>query len=178
MRRCWRQRVTVAVVLLLPGGGTDREVDGNNVTWKGEDSGQNSVGSEEGKMTSEGGSNGSDGVYDFKDNKTAGTFTVTKEWNDKRMNEERPEPEIKISTKKPSKNALGYTVTFHGNENSGLAFADGSYVNEVVYNNNGQIVDGIFKMPVGFSTDTVSWCIDKALTNKVNVSEDGVLRRR
>ena len=36
------------------------------------------------------------GVYDFKDNKTTGTVTVTKEWNDKRTNNERPEPEIKI----------------------------------------------------------------------------------
>ena len=77
---------------------------------------------------------GGDGVYDFKDNKTTGTITVTKEWSDKRTNSERPEPEIKISTKKPSKSTLGYTVTFHGNEDSGLAFADGSYVNEVVYN--------------------------------------------
>lgn len=32
------------------------------------------------------------GVYDFKDNKTNGTFTVTKKWSDKRTNKERPNP--------------------------------------------------------------------------------------
>ena len=56
------------------------------------------------------------GVYDFKDNKTTGTVTVTEEWNDKLTNSERPEPEIKISTKKPNKSTLGYTVTFHGDK--------------------------------------------------------------
>ena len=116
------------------------------------------------------------GVYDFKDNKTTGTITVTKEWSDKRTNSERPEPEIKISTKKPSKSTLGYTVTFHGNKDAGLVFDDGSDVNEVVYNSSGQIVDGAFKMPGGFAAGAVSWFTDKALTNKVNVSEDGVIQ--
>ena len=115
-------------------------------------------------------------VYDFKDNKTTGTITVTKEWSDKRTNSERPEPEIKISTKKPSKSTLGYTVTFHGNKDAGLVFDDGSDVNEVVYNSSGQIVDGAFKMPGGFATGAVSWFTDKALTNKVDVSEDGVIQ--
>ena len=117
-----------------------------------------------------------EGVYDFKDNKTTGTITVTKEWSDKRTNSERPEPEIKISTKKPSKSTLGYTVTFHGNKDTGLVFDDGSDINNVVYNSSGQIVDGAFKMPAGFSTDTISWFTDKALTNKVDVSEDGVIQ--
>ena len=116
------------------------------------------------------------GVYDFKDNKTTGTVTVTKEWSDKRTNSERPEPEIKISTKKPSKSTLGYTVTFHGNKDTGLVFDDGSDVNEVVYNSSGQIVDGAFKMPGGFSAKAVSWFTDKALTNKVDVNEDGVIQ--
>ena len=116
------------------------------------------------------------GVYDFKDNKTTGTVMVTKEWDDKMTNSERPEPEIKISTKKPSKSTLGYTVTFHGNKDAGLVFDDGSDVNEVVHNSSGQIVDGAFKMPAGFSAEAVSWFTDKALTNKVDVSEDGAIQ--
>ena len=31
-------------------------------------------------------------------------------------------------------------------------------------------------MPAGFSADTISWFTDKALTNKVDVSEDGVIQ--
>ena len=116
------------------------------------------------------------GVYDFKDNKTTGTVTVTKEWSDKRTNSERPEPEIKISTKKPSKSTLGYTVTFHGNKDAGLVFDNGSDVNEVVYNSSGQIVDGVFKGPGGWAAGAVSWFTDKALMNKVDVSEDGTVQ--
>ena len=116
------------------------------------------------------------GVYDFKDNKTTGTVTVTKEWSDKRTNSERPEPEIKISTKKPSKSTLRYTVTFHGNKDAGLVFDDGSDVNEVVYNSSGQIVDGAFKAPGGFAAGAVAWFADKALTNRVDVNEDGAVQ--
>ena len=151
---------------------TDREVNGEN----GRVEGRKKI--EQGEQRNKKAETVSDeeGVYDFKDNKTTGTITVTKEWSDKRTNSERPEPEIKISTKKPSKSTLGYTVTFHGNKDTGLVFDDGSDVNEVVYNSSGQIVDGAFKMPAGFSTDIVSWFTDKALTNKVNVSEDGVIQ--
>ena len=155
------------------GGGTDRRVSYRNRSGEAED--VDSEGRGDGGF--EGNSDVSfDGVYDFKDNKTTGTVTVTKEWSDKRTNSERPEPEIKISTKKPSKSTLGYTVTFHGNKDAGLVFDDGSDINNVVYNSSGQIVDGAFKMPVGFSTDIVSWFTDEALTNKVNVSEDGVIQ--
>lgn len=90
------------------------------------------------------------GVYDFKDNKTTGTVTVTKVWDDDKTNEERAIPDIKISTAKPGKNPLGYTVTFHGNKDAGLVFDDGSNVNEVVYNSSGQIVEGVFKIPKGW----------------------------
>lgn len=87
------------------------------------------------------------GVYDFKDNKTTGTVTVTKVWDDDKTNEERTIPDIKISTAKPGKNPLGYTITFHGDKDAGLVFDDGSDVNEVVYNSSGQIVEGVFKIP-------------------------------
>lgn len=116
------------------------------------------------------------GVYDFKDNKTTGTVTVTKVWDDDKTNDERAIPDIKISTAKPSKNTLGYTVTFHGNKAAGLVFDNGSDVNEVVYNSSGQIVDGVFKVPGGGAACAVSWFTDEALTNKVDVSEDGAVQ--
>ena len=53
------------------------------------------------------------GVYEFKDNKTTGTVTVVKKWDDQSNNAERPVVDISLSTAKPSKNPLGYTVTFH-----------------------------------------------------------------
>ena len=115
------------------------------------------------------------GVYDFKDNKTTGTVTVTKVWDDDKTNEERAIPDIKISTAKPGKNPLGYTVTFHGNKDAGLVFDDGSDVNEVVYNSSGQIVEGVFKIPKGWGANAVAWFTDEALTNKVDVSEDGTV---
>lgn len=90
------------------------------------------------------------GVYDFKDNKTTGTVTVTKVWDDDKTNDERAIPDIKISTAKPGKSPLGYTITFHGDKDAGLVFDDGSDVNEVVYNSSGQIVEGVFKIPKGW----------------------------
>ena len=116
------------------------------------------------------------GVYDFKDNKTTGTVTVTKVWDDDKTNEEREIPDIKISTVKPSKSTLGYTVTFHRNKAAGLVFDDGSDVNEVVYNSSEQIVDGVFKVPGGVVAGAVSWFTDEALTNKVDVSENGTVQ--
>lgn len=88
-------------------------------------------------------------VYDFKDNKMTGTVTVTEVWDDDKTNEERTIPDIKISTAKPGKSPLGYTITFHGDKDAGLVFDDGSDVNEVVYNSSGQIVEGVFKIPKG-----------------------------
>lgn len=114
------------------------------------------------------------GVYDFKDNKTAGTVTVTKVWDDDKTNEERAIPDIKISTAKPGKNPLGYTVTFHGNKDTGLVFDDGSDVNEVVYNSSGQIVDGMFKVPG--KAVIVEWYTESSFKNRVAISEDGIIQ--
>lgn len=112
------------------------------------------------------------GVYDFKDNKTAGVITVKKIWDDNLTNEEREIPDIKISTAKPSKNPLGYTVTFHGNKDAGLLFDDGSDVNEVVYNSSGQIVAGKFQVPDGIE---VEWYMDVSCKNRIVIAEDGTL---
>ena len=114
-------------------------------------------------------------VYDFKDNKTTGTVTVTKVWDDGLTNDEREIPDIKISTKKPSKSTLGCTVTFHGDASNGLLFDDGSETNDVVYNSAGQIVSGSFKVPGGISNAALSWLSDTGKMDKIDVREDGKL---
>ncbi|MDD6353089.1 MAG: BspA family leucine-rich repeat surface protein, partial [Lachnospiraceae bacterium] len=113
-----------------------------------------------------------DMIYDFKDNKTTGSVVVEKYWEDNKRNDDRP-PEsavnISISTKKPSKSTLGYTITFHGN---GLTFADGSDTNEIVYNSSGQIVSGTYK---AIGDGTAAWYTDKTCTNKVTFTDAGGL---
>ena len=108
------------------------------------------------------------GIYDFKDNKTTGTVTITKKWDDGLTNAEREIPDMSISTEKPSKSTKGYTVTFHGN---GMKFADGTDENMVVYNSSGQIVEGSYKEAVGTG---VGWYSDEACKNRVMISNDGV----
>ena len=105
-------------------------------------------------------------VYDFKDNKTTGTVTVTKVWDDELTNDEREIPDIKISTKKPSKSTLGYTITFHSN---GTVFSDNTTENDILYNANGQIISGIYKTGVGIK----EWCYDKECTQEASINEDG-----
>ena len=68
--------------------------------------------------------------------------TVTKTWEDNLSNDERSVPDVSISTEKPSKNPLGYTITYHGN---GLTFADGTTENEIIVNSSGKIVSGQYK---------------------------------
>ena len=119
-------------------------------------------------METSGNSDDGSGIYDFKDNKTTGTVTITKKWDDGLTNAEREIPDMYLSTEKPSKSTKGYTVTFHGN---GLKFADGTDENMVVYNSSGQIVEGSYKEAVGTG---VEWYSDKTCKNKVEISDDGV----
>ena len=135
--------------LRLTGGGTSGDADDINIP----DSQTDNTGQ----------------VYDFKNNKTTGTVTVTKVWDDGLTNEEREIPDIKISTAKPGKNPLGYTITFHGN---GLKFADGSEENIVIYNSAGEIVQGEYKMAVG---NNVTWCRKPDGGGTVEISSDGIL---
>ena len=116
----------------------------------------------------EAGTENGEGIYDFKDNKTTGTITITKKWDDGLTNAEREIPDMYLSTAKPSKSTKGYTVTFHGN---GLKFADGTDENMVVYNSSGQIVEGSYKEAVGTG---VVWYVNEACTQKVEISDDGV----
>ena len=110
----------------------------------------------------------SEGTYDFKDNKTTGTITITKKWDDGLTNAEREIPDMYLSTEKPSKSTKGYTITFHGN---GLKFADGTDENMVVYNSSGQIVEGSYKEAVGTG---VAWYTNKACTQKIEISDAGI----
>ena len=114
------------------------------------------------------------GVYDFKDNKTTGTVTVVEKWDDQSNNAERPVVDVSLSTAKPSKNPLGYTVTFHADAEKGLTFADGSTENEVVYNSSGQVVSGAYQGLTGGS-GVVRWYTDKTYQTPVGLNADGTL---
>ena len=114
------------------------------------------------------------GVYEFKDNKTTGTVTVVTKWDDQSNNAKRPVVDISLSTAKPSKSPLGYTVTFHADTEKGLAFADGSTENEVVYNSSGQVVSGAYQGLTGGS-GVVRWYTDKTYQTRIELDENGQL---
>ena len=112
------------------------------------------------------------GIYDFKDNKTAGAVAITKKWDGGLTNAEREIPDMYLSTGRPSKSTKGYTVTFHGN---GIKFADGTDENMVVYNSSGQIVEGSYKESYKESVETgVAWYANEACTQKIEISDAGI----
>ena len=108
----------------ISGGGTRNEDGVDKTDEAGSKEGDAEAGAESGKDD-----DADEGIYDFKDNKTTGTGTITKKWDDGLTNAEREIPDMYLSTEKPSKSTKGYTVTFHGN---GLKFADGADENMVV----------------------------------------------
>ena len=114
------------------------------------------------------------GVYEFKDNKTTGTVTVVKKWDDQSNNAERPVVDVNLSTANPSKNPLGYTITFHADAEKGLTFADGSTENEVVYASSGQVVSGAYKGLIGGS-GVVRGYTDKTYQTQMWLNADGTL---
>ena len=126
------------------------------------------------RASGEDGDTEASGVYEFKDNKTTGTVTVVKKWDDQSNNAERPVVDVNLSTAKPSKNPLGYTVTFHADVEKGLTFADGSIKNEVVYNSSGQVVSGTYQGLTGGS-GVVRWYTDKTYQTPVGLNADGTL---
>lgn len=83
-------------------------------------------------------------------------------------NDERPVPDISISTAKPNKNPLGYTITYHENE---LTFSDGSTENEMLVSSSGKILSGSYKIPDGLFA---GWYSDKACTKRVEVDSNGI----
>ncbi len=94
-------------------------------------------------------------------------MVVTKTWEDSLSNGKRPVPDISISTVKPSKSALGYGITYHGN---GLTFANGSKINDIVVNKSGKIISGQYKELSG----SLGWYIDSDCTNKIEVDVNGL----
>lgn len=109
------------------------------------------------------------GVYVFQDVKKEGTITVIKKWDDTQTNENRPVPDITISTKEPEGITKKYTVTFHGN---GLTFADGTTDNVMTYTSSGDVIKGTYKIPDGIN---VCWYTDATCQKRVMVSHDGKL---
>ena len=81
-------------------------------------------------------------------------------------NDERSVPDVSISTSKPSKNPLGYTITYHGN---GLTFEDGDTENEIIVNSAGQVISGQYKE---LSTSS-GWYSDSSCTNKIEINSSG-----
>ena len=126
------------------------------------------TGSKTGCAENNGNSDDGSGIYDFKDNKTAGAVAITKKWDGGLTNAEREIPDMYLSTGRPSKSTKGYTVTFHGN---GIKFADGTDENMVVYNSSGQIVEGSYKEAVGTG---VAWYANEACTQKIEISDAGI----
>lgn len=93
--------------------------------------------------------------------------TVTKTWEDNLSNDERSVPDVSISTSKPSKNPLGYTITYHGN---GLTFEDGTTENEIIVNSSGKIISGQYKE---ISTSS-GWFSDFNCINKIEIDSNGL----
>ena len=156
-------QIQVIRIVRIFRGGTRNEDGVDKTDEAGSKEGDAEAGAESGKDD-----DADEGIYDFKDNKTTGTVTITKKWDDGLTNAEREIPDMYLSTEKPSKSTKGYTVTFHGN---GLKFADGTDENMVVYNSSGQIVEGSYKEVTGTG---VGWYSDEACKNRVMISDDGV----
>lgn len=93
-------------------------------------------------------------IYDFKNIPTGGVVKLTKIWKDSKTNEDRTIPDMTISTKKPSKNLKGYTITFDAN---GGIFASGATTNEMVYSKDGTIVEGTYALPKQEGNSFIGW---------------------
>lgn len=112
------------------------------------------------------------GPYDFKDARTSGFVEVIKSWVC--GNADLPSLNLHISTQKPSKSTLGYTVTFNAN---GGKFKSGSEENSVIYSKLGNIVDGEVLSPVPSYEygSLLGWYLDKEFTMEFKVSDNGGL---
>lgn len=97
---------------------------------------------------------GSAEIYDFKNIPTGGVVKLTKIWKDSKTNADRKIPDMTISTKKPSKNLKGYTITFDAN---GGIFADGATTNEMVYSTKGTKVEGTYYKPTNGDCSFIGW---------------------
>lgn len=93
-------------------------------------------------------------IYDFKNIPTGGVVKLTKIWKDSKTNAQREIPNMTISTKKPSKDLRGYTITFDAN---GGTFAGGATTNEMVYSKEGSLVSGTYYKPIKEDGSFIGW---------------------
>lgn len=121
---------------------------------------------------------GSAEIYDFKNIPTGGVVKLTKIWKDSKTNADREIPDMTISTKKPSKNLKGYTITFDAN---GGTFASGATTNEMVYSKDGNLVDGTYSKPTNgdgrsikgwYTNDGTEYKVDASGKPVTNLTED------
>ena len=109
-------------------------------------------------------------IYDFKNIPTGGVVKLTKIWKDSKTNAQRVIPNMKISTKKPSKNLSGYTITFDAN---GGIFASGATTNEMVYSKDGKLVKGTYALPKQERKIFIGWYTKDKGGTEYKVEEDG-----
>ena len=93
-------------------------------------------------------------IYDFKNIPTGGVVKLTKIWKDSKTNADRKIPDMTISTKKPSKDLSGYTISFDAN---GGTFAGGAITNEMVYSTDGNKVYGTYALPKQEGNSFIGW---------------------
>ena len=96
-------------------------------------------------------------IYDFKNIPTGGVVKLTKIWKDSKTNTDRSVPDMTISTKKPSKDLKGYTITFNAN---GGTFASGETTNEMVYSKDGKLVAGTYALPKQEGNSFIGWYME------------------
>ena len=109
-------------------------------------------------------------IYDFKNIPTGGVVKLTKIWKDSKTNAQREIPDMTISTKKPSKNLGGYTITFDAN---GGTFASGETKNEMVYSKDGTKVDGTYALPKQEGNSFIGWYTEAIDGTEYAVDESG-----
>lgn len=108
-------------------------------------------------------------VLDFKDNKTSGMVSVIKEWEGGKQDNSL---NIKVSTQKPTKSPLGFTVSFDSGEG---VFPNGSNLNDIVYSRSGKIIKGDYIIPKSDLIHIEFDCWEKSNGDRVSLSDSGEL---
>ena len=75
-----------------------------------------------------------------------------------------------ISTKKPSKDLSGYTITFDAN---GGIFASGATTNEIVYSKDENLVKGTYALPKQEGNSFIGWYTEDKDGTEYKVDENG-----
>lgn len=109
-------------------------------------------------------------IYDFKNIPTGGVVKLTKIWKDSKTNTDRSIPDMTISTKKPSKDLRGYTITFDAN---GGIFAGGATINEMVYSKDGNVAGGTYYKPTNGDSSFIGWYTEAINGTEYEVDASG-----